>query len=249
VEDNAQNRDIVRRYLGGLYELLEAEDGEHGLERAGRDSPDLILMDLSLPRLDGWEATRRLRKLPAAADIPVIAVHPPTPAASTRRKAREVGCSDYLTKPLDRELLLETIADTWGGRMPEETPRIRVLVVDDDVDTLELVRRTLTSRGFEVHTHTSPWACPTWCATRRRTWCCWTCTSPPSRGQGGGAGRQYAPPSTQFILYSAADESRLRSLALASARTATCPRACRGGAAQKLLALRSRGRGPPQALS
>jgi PAS domain S-box-containing protein len=108
VEDNAQNRDIVRRYLGGLYELLEAEDGEHGLERAGRDSPDLILMDLSLPRLDGWEATRRLRKLPAAASIPVIAVTAHA-GREYQEKAREVGCSDYLTKPLDRELLLETI--------------------------------------------------------------------------------------------------------------------------------------------
>jgi PAS domain S-box-containing protein len=113
VEDNAQNRDIVRRYLGGLYELLEAEDGEHGLERAGRDSPDLILMDLSLPRLDGWEATRRLRKLSASANIPVIAVTAHA-GREYQEKAKDVGCDDYLTKPLDREQLLETIRRHLG---------------------------------------------------------------------------------------------------------------------------------------
>ncbi len=108
VEDNPQNRDIVRRYLGGQFEVLEAEDGELGVERATRDSPDLILMDLSLPRLDGWEATRRLRQLPAAASIPVIAVTAHA-GREYQEKATAAGCNAYLTKPLDREQLLETI--------------------------------------------------------------------------------------------------------------------------------------------
>jgi len=108
VEDLAQNRDIVRRYLHGLYDVIEAEDGEHGLERAERDMPDLILMDLSLPRMDGWEATRRLKANAKLNAIPVIAL---TAHASRedQERARAVGCIDYLTKPLERDVLLKTI--------------------------------------------------------------------------------------------------------------------------------------------
>ncbi|WP_163989552.1 response regulator [Pyxidicoccus caerfyrddinensis] len=113
VEDSAQNRDIVRRYLGGLFEVIEAEDGEHGLERATRDSPDLILMDLSLPRLDGWEVTRRLRALPSAANIPVIAVTAHA-GREYQDKAHAAGCTAYLTKPLDRDQLLEMIRKHLG---------------------------------------------------------------------------------------------------------------------------------------
>ncbi|WP_414640882.1 response regulator [Archangium sp.] len=114
VEDNAQNRDIVRRYLGGLFEVLEAEDGEHGVERASRDSPDLILMDLSLPRIDGWEATRRLRQLPAAASIPVIAVTAHA-GREYQDKATAAGCTAYMTKPLDRDQLLDMIRKHLGS--------------------------------------------------------------------------------------------------------------------------------------
>ena len=114
VEDNPQNRDIVRRYLGNNYELLEAEDGEHGLERAQRDTPDLVLMDLSLPRVDGWEATRRIRALPAAiSKVPVIAVTAHA-GREYQDKALAAGCTAYLTKPLDRDQLLETIRKHLG---------------------------------------------------------------------------------------------------------------------------------------
>ncbi len=113
IEDNPQNRDIVRRYLGGQFEVLEAEDGEHGVERATREAPDLILMDLSLPRIDGWEATRRLRQLPAAATIPVIAVTAHA-GREYQDRATAAGCTAYLTKPLDREQLLDTIRKHLG---------------------------------------------------------------------------------------------------------------------------------------
>ncbi|MDC0710915.1 response regulator [Stigmatella sp. ncwal1] len=114
VEDNPQNRDIVRRYLGGTYELLEAEDGEHGLERVQRETPDLVLMDLSLPRVDGWEATRRLRALTAAiSKVPVIAVTAHA-GREYQEKAMAAGCDAYLTKPLDREQLLDTIRKHLG---------------------------------------------------------------------------------------------------------------------------------------
>ncbi|MFY0563614.1 response regulator [Archangium lansingense] len=113
IEDNPQNRDIVRRYLGGLFEVLEAEDGELGVERAAKETPDLILMDLSLPRLDGWEATRRLRQMPSAASIPVIAVTAHA-GREYQEKASAAGCNGYLTKPLDRDQLLETIRKHLG---------------------------------------------------------------------------------------------------------------------------------------
>lgn len=108
VEDSAQNRDIVRRYLAGDYELIEAEDGEHGVERANRDVPDLILMDLSLPRIDGWEATRRIKANAATKHIPVIAL---TAHASREDQARamEAGCIEYITKPVERETLITAI--------------------------------------------------------------------------------------------------------------------------------------------
>ncbi len=108
VEDSPQNRDIVRRYLGGDYDLYEAEDGEHGLERAAREVPDLILMDLSLPRIDGWEATRRLKANAALKHIPVIALTAHA-AREDQTRARDAGCCDYLTKPIEREHLLATI--------------------------------------------------------------------------------------------------------------------------------------------
>lgn len=108
VEDSPQNRDIVRRYLANDYEVIEAEDGEHGVERATRDTPDLILMDLSLPRLDGWEATRRIKGNPATKHIPVIALTAHA-GREDQTRATEAGCIDYITKPLERDLLLGSI--------------------------------------------------------------------------------------------------------------------------------------------
>jgi CheY-like chemotaxis protein/signal transduction histidine kinase len=121
VEDSPQNRDIVRRYLGGDYEVLEAEDGEQGIERALQELPDLILMDLSLPRLDGWEATRRLKAHGAVKHIPVIAL---TAHASRedQLRATEAGCIDYITKPIDRETLLSSVKRHLV-RTPEARPR------------------------------------------------------------------------------------------------------------------------------
>ncbi|HEY6033585.1 MAG TPA: response regulator [Kofleriaceae bacterium] len=108
VEDSPQNRDIVRRYLANDYEVIEAEDGEHGVERAIRDVPDLILMDLSLPRLDGWEATRRIKANATVKHIPVVAL---TAHASRedQTRAMDAGCIDYITKPIEREVLIASI--------------------------------------------------------------------------------------------------------------------------------------------
>jgi len=108
VEDVPQNRDIVRRYLRGVVQLLEAFDGEHGLELARREHPDLILMDLSLPRIDGWLATQTLKDESSTKDIPVVALTAHA-SAEDRERAMEAGCCDYLTKPVERGQLVRTI--------------------------------------------------------------------------------------------------------------------------------------------
>lgn len=115
VEDIAQNREIVRRYLTGVAHLLEAEDGRTGLELALAQKPDLVLMDLSLPGMDGWEVTRKIKESQEAKEIPVVAL---TAHASPedRQHALEAGCLDYLTKPVDRDLLIKTIRKYISGR-------------------------------------------------------------------------------------------------------------------------------------
>jgi CheY-like chemotaxis protein/signal transduction histidine kinase len=108
VEDSAQNRDIVRRYLGTEFEIIEAEDGEHGYERAVRDRPDLVLMDLSLPRMDGWDTTRKIKADPSVENIPVIALTAHV-SREDQARAKAAGCAEYLTKPVERETLLEAV--------------------------------------------------------------------------------------------------------------------------------------------
>jgi two-component system, cell cycle response regulator DivK len=109
VEDNEMNRDMLKRRLERKgYRVAVAVDGRQGLEMAGSESPDLILMDMSLPEIDGWEAARRLKGNPASARIPVIALTAHA-MAGDRQKALEAGCDDYDTKPIDLPRLLEKI--------------------------------------------------------------------------------------------------------------------------------------------
>ncbi len=106
VEDNPENRDMLsRRLIRRGYEIEFAEDGEEAVRKAGEVSPALILMDLSLPVMDGWEATRRIKADAATAAIPVIALTAHA-MASDREKALGAGCDDYDTKPVDLERLL-----------------------------------------------------------------------------------------------------------------------------------------------
>jgi CheY-like chemotaxis protein len=109
VEDNEMNRDMLsRRLMRRGYEVVLALDGESGIAMAGSETPDLILMDMSLPILDGWEATRRLKADPAMQHIPVIALTAHA-MSSDRDKALEAGCDDYDTKPIELPRLLEKI--------------------------------------------------------------------------------------------------------------------------------------------
>lgn len=109
VEDNEMNRDMLsRRLIKRGYEVLIAEDGGVGVARGRTDRPDLILMDMSLPVLDGWEATRQLKADPETRGIPIIALTAHA-MAGDEAKAREAGCDDFDTKPVDFARLMSKI--------------------------------------------------------------------------------------------------------------------------------------------
>src|SRR5947199_6706387 len=109
VEDNEMNRDMLSRRLKRRgYEVLVAVDGEMGIELARTKPPDLILMDMSLPVVDGWEATRRLKADAATRAIPVIGLTAHA-MAGDRDKVIEAGCDDYDTKPVELPRLLQKI--------------------------------------------------------------------------------------------------------------------------------------------
>lgn len=114
VEDNEMNRDMLSRRLTRWgYDVIIAVDGESGLALAGSEAPNLILMDMSLPILDGWEAARRLKAAPATQRIPVIALTAHA-MSSDRDKALAAGCDDYDTKPIELERLLAKIEALLG---------------------------------------------------------------------------------------------------------------------------------------
>ena len=109
VEDNEMNRDMLSRRLERKgFSVTLALDGAEGLNKARSDAPDLILMDMSLPVIDGWEATRQLKADEATRRIPVIALTAHA-MASDEQKARESGCDDFDTKPIELPRLLDKI--------------------------------------------------------------------------------------------------------------------------------------------
>ncbi|HEX2090934.1 MAG TPA: response regulator [Longimicrobiaceae bacterium] len=109
VEDNEDNRTIYRTFLEHVgYAVVEAVDGEEAVQRARENGPDLILMDVSIPRMDGWTATGILKSDPATAHIPVIALTAHA-LAQDRERAREVGCDGYLAKPVTPREVIEEI--------------------------------------------------------------------------------------------------------------------------------------------
>jgi two-component system cell cycle response regulator DivK len=110
VEDNDMNRDMLsRRLMRNGHTVVVAVDGEQGVAMAATESPDIILMDMSLPVLDGWSATRELRAESATRNIPVIALTAHA-MSGDREKSLEAGCNDYDTKPVDLPRLLGKIA-------------------------------------------------------------------------------------------------------------------------------------------
>jgi len=115
VEDNEMNRDMLsRRLVRKGFEVVIAVDGQVGIDMASSTSPDLILMDLSLPIIDGWEATRQIKANPATQNIPVIALTAHA-MAGDEKKALDAGCDDYDTKPVNLNRLLEKIGNLLGS--------------------------------------------------------------------------------------------------------------------------------------
>ncbi len=109
VEDNEMNRDMLSRRLERKgYQIVIAVDGQQGVNLARSERPDLILMDMSLPIIDGWEATRQLKSADDTKGIPIIALTAHAMAEDERR-AREAGCNDFDTKPIELPRLLEKI--------------------------------------------------------------------------------------------------------------------------------------------
>ena len=115
VEDNDDNVFMLKMRLEllGDFEVLTAEDGEKGCEMAAAERPDIILMDLEMPVVDGWEATRRLKGNPQTRDIPVIALSA-LALASEREKALAAGCNEFDTKPIEFDRLVATVRRILG---------------------------------------------------------------------------------------------------------------------------------------
>ena len=115
VEDNEMNRDMLSRRLERKgFEVVFAQDGSVAVELASSEQPEIILMDMSLPVMDGWEATRRIKADPATKGIPVIALTAHA-MAGDKEKAMEAGCEDYDTKPVDFPRLLGKIESLIGS--------------------------------------------------------------------------------------------------------------------------------------
>jgi CheY-like chemotaxis protein len=117
IEDNDDDVYMLKMRLEllGTFEVLTAEDGEKGYEMAAAEQPDIILMDLEMPVVDGWEATRRLKGNPQTRDIPIIVLSAHA-LAGEREKAIAAGCNEFDTKPIDFERLIATVWRVLDGR-------------------------------------------------------------------------------------------------------------------------------------
>lgn len=120
VEDDEMNRDMLSRRLERKgYHVVVAVDGEQGLTKAKLEAPDLILMDMSLPVLDGWEATRQLKGIPETRSIPIIALTAHA-MVGDRDKAMQAGCDDFDTKPIELPRLLSKIEALLNKAQPHD---------------------------------------------------------------------------------------------------------------------------------
>ena len=123
VEDNEMNRDMLsRRLIRRGFEVIFAVDGKQGVDAARREKPDIILMDMSLPVMDGWEATRCVKADDATRSVPVIGLTAHA-MSGDREKAMEAGCDDYDTKPVELDRLIGKIERLLGLAKSKETVR------------------------------------------------------------------------------------------------------------------------------
>ena len=114
IEDTEDNRQILRDLLGMAgYDMIEAHDGAEGVAQATAHKPDLILMDIQMPVMDGYEATRRIKADPALAAIPIVAVTSYA-LSGDEQKARDAGCNDYIAKPYSPRQMLAKVREILG---------------------------------------------------------------------------------------------------------------------------------------
>lgn len=113
VDDTEWNRDLIVQLLEDEYEIVQAVDGEEAVKKAGQVTPDLILMDLGMPVMDGWEATRRIKANGELKHIPIIAVTSHA-MVGDEIQAREAGCDDYIAKPVDENELITKVKKFLG---------------------------------------------------------------------------------------------------------------------------------------
>ncbi|VAW98594.1 Circadian input kinase A [hydrothermal vent metagenome] len=168
VEDNDNNRDMLMRRLQRKgFDILTAIDGQQGVEKAQSDQPDLILMDMGLPILDGWEATRQIKSNKNTMEIPIIGLSAHAMLAD-RKKAIEAGCCDYDTKPVDLDRLIKIISKNItinpsvqnqnntakktdsSFKLNNCSNNVVMLVVDDDSACLNLISRFLENEDCEI---------------------------------------------------------------------------------------------------
>jgi len=161
VEDEDQNKALIREiFKASGYTLVEAYDGQSGYEAALSTHPDLILMDIGLPDMEGTEVVLKLKQTPAVAHIPVIALTADD-SRENRERCSEVGCATTLFKPVSRFNLLETIRHYIdSGKMPEHpnhpqtdqlVSRKQVLIADDSDDLCAILSRAFNPKYFDVH--------------------------------------------------------------------------------------------------
>ena len=115
VEDTPFNLDLLVQLLEDDYQVVTARDGQAGVIAANTERPDLILMDMALPILNGWDATKKIKAIPALRDIPIIALTSHA-MSGDKEKALAAGCDDYMTKPLDENLLFEKLERLLNSR-------------------------------------------------------------------------------------------------------------------------------------
>ncbi len=168
VEDNENNRDMLMRRLQRKgFDILTAIDGQQGVDKAKSSKPDLILMDMGLPVLDGWEATRQIKLNNDTKAIPIIGLSAHA-MSGDRKKAIDAGCCDYDTKPVDLDRLMKIIGENITidevkdskpratnkniKKIPEihKAKKVTILVADDDSGCLNLIDRFLENEGCET---------------------------------------------------------------------------------------------------
>jgi CheY-like chemotaxis protein len=142
VDDEPTARELMARHLRRAgFQVLEAADGRAGLEAARASRPDVITLDVLMPKMDGWAVLKELKSDPELADIPVIMAT----ITDERNLGIALGASEYLTKPIDRDRLAAILARYTRADAPR-----RVLVVEDDASARDLIRRALEDEGWEV---------------------------------------------------------------------------------------------------